>query len=115
MKNHVLERSVIALSLMIASSGFGFAQQPQPSPDAPQATQSTETQPSAHAQNNKQFTGTIVRQGQSLMLKDEYGTLTYKLDDQSKAQNYVGKRVKINGTLDSSARVLHVQSIQPGS
>ena len=112
MKNHFLERSVVILSLIIASSAFAFAQQPEPSP---QASQSNQPQPGAQAQNAQQFAGTIVRQGKSLMLKDSYGALAYKLDDQGKAQSYVGKRVKINGTLDSSTHVLHVQSIQTGS
>jgi uncharacterized protein DUF5818 len=111
MKNHFVCRSLYVLTLSAASVGILGAQQPRP--DTPPAAQSNQAQSSARATGNQQFTGMVVRQGQSLMLKDSYGVLTYKLDDQNKAQQYVGKRVKINGTLDSG-RVLHVQSIEPG-
>ena len=113
MKNHFVCRSLYVLSLSAASVGILGAQQSQPSPGTPPAAQSNQTQSSARPQGTQQFTGMVVRQGQSLMLKDSYGVLTYKLEDQNKAQEYVGKRVKINGTLDSG-RVLHVQSIEPG-
>jgi len=32
----------------------------------------------------------------------------YKLDDQIKAEQFAGKKVKINGTLDADAHTLHV-------
>jgi Protein of unknown function (DUF5818) len=115
MKNHFVCRSLCVLTVSAASVGILGAQQSRPSPDAPPAAQSNQAQSSARTTGNQQFTGMVVRQGQTLMLKDNYGVLTYKLDDQNKAQEYVGKRVKINGTLDSANRVLHVQSIEPGS
>ena len=114
MKNHFIRESALVLASLVVSVAFGHAQQPQPSP-APQATQSNQSQPSSQVQNVQQFTGMIVKQGKSFMLKDNYGALAYKLDDQSRAKDYVGKRVKINGILDSATRVLHVQSIETGS
>lgn len=115
MKNHFIRESAFVLASIVVGVAFGYAQQPQPSPDTPQATQSNQSQPSSQAQNVQQFTGMIVKQGKSFMLKDNYGALAYKLDDQSRAKDYVGKRVKINGILDSATRVLHVQSIETGS
>lgn len=115
MKSHFIRESSLVLLLFFMSVAFGSAQQPQSSPDTPQATQSSQTQATSQAQNVQQFTGMIVKQGKSFMLKDNYGALAYKLDDQSRAKDYVGKRVKINGILDSATRVLHVQSIETGS
>lgn len=45
------------------------------------------------------------------MLNDSATNITYKVDDQSKAKEYVGK-VRVTGTLDSSTNVIHVDSIQ---
>jgi len=32
----------------------------------------------------------------------------YKLDDQVKAEQFAGKKVKISGTLDAESHILHV-------
>ena len=36
----------------------------------------------------------------------------YKLDDQVKAEQFAGKKVKINGTLDSETHILHVFDVE---
>jgi len=38
--------------------------------------------------------------------------VSYKVDDDNKVKDYVGKQVKITGTLDPSANVIHVDSIE---
>src|SRR5579864_6684319 len=115
MKSHFIRESALVLLLIVVSVALASAQQPQSSPGTPQTTQSSQTQATSQAQNVQLFTGMIVKQGKNFMLKDSYGALAYKLDDQSRAKDYVGKRVKINATLDSATRVLHVQSIEAGS
>lgn len=37
----------------------------------------------------------------------------YRLDDQTRAQIFAGKRVKITGTLDSKSNTIHVLGIEP--
>ena len=39
-----------------------------------------------------------------LVVKQE----VYKLDDQVKAEQFAGKKVKLNGTLDSATRTVHI-------
>jgi len=37
----------------------------------------------------------------------------YHLDDQTRAQNYAGQRVKLTGTLDAKSSTIHVVAIEP--
>jgi hypothetical protein len=55
------------------------------------------------------FSGTIVKQGDRYMLQDESSGQTYDLDHQTEVQKYVGKRVKVHGTLDPSGKMIHLQ------
>ena len=81
---------------------------------------------SAQAQEEKEqksetFMGTIGQSKGTLVLKTGYATkdpnskTTYKLDDQEKAKQYVGKNVKVTGTLDASTNTIHVSDIAPTS
>lgn len=36
----------------------------------------------------------------------------YKLDDQVKAEQFAGKKVKLNGTLDSETHTLHISDLE---
>jgi hypothetical protein len=84
-----------------------------------------ETNPQAQAgqeeQKSQTFMGTIGKSKGTLVLKTGYATndpstkTTYKLDDQEKAKDYVGKNVKITGTLDASTNTIHVSDIKPAS
>lgn len=112
MKRNFLHVSVLLLTLAVAAMGSLYALEPQASPDTPQAGQSRQSQPPTQAQDAKEFTGTIVKQGGTLVLKDSAADITYKFDDASKVKEYVGKMVKVTGTLDSSTNVLRVESIQ---
>ena len=114
MKNSILRGSVLVLTLALASLGSLHAQEPhqtQPSPDTPQAGQPSAPQPSTQVQTAREFTGTIVKEGNSLRLKDDAGNANYKLDGQSKAKAYVGKQVKVTGKLDTSSNVIQVTSV----
>jgi hypothetical protein len=119
MKNYFIRGSVLALSLGVASMGSLYAQDAKPAQNDPQA-QPTQSQPAQNdaqasptsAQSAKEFTGTIVKEKGAMMLKDSASNMSYKVDDESKVKDYEGKQVKVNGTLDSSSNVIHVDSIQ---
>jgi len=70
-------------------------------PSTPQATAQT-------------FTGTIAKSGDTFTLNDSASKTTYTLDDTQRASQFVGKSVKVTGTLDSQTKMIHVQSIQAG-
>jgi hypothetical protein len=94
--------------------------QPLPPPDrAAQSAQPTDQQPvqSANALAPPQppaaqtFTGTIVKDGSTYVLRVS-GESVYHLDDQERAKQYEGKQVKIAGTLDANGNSLHITSIE---
>jgi membrane protein implicated in regulation of membrane protease activity len=73
------------------------------------------TQPQAQTQARKQtFTGTIAKADDGSYVL-EVGGASYRLDDQSTAAKYVGKQVKVTGTLDASTDTIHVSDIQPAT
>jgi hypothetical protein len=112
MKNNLVRGSVLALTLSVATMGSLYAQNAQPAQNSPQSPQSSQAQPAAQDQATKEFTGTIVKHGSALMLKDSSANISYKVDDDSKVKEYVGKQVKVTGTLDASSNVIHVDSIE---
>jgi cytoskeletal protein RodZ len=95
--------------------------QPTPSPDAPPATQqppdaqapdqaqapsSKATKPAAT--DSQTFSGTIVKSGEKYVLKDDAGH-TYDIDHQDDVKKFEGKRVRVQGTLDSTGKKIQVQ------
>ena len=75
------------------------------------AQANTPSTPQATAQT---FTGTIAKSGDTFTLNDSANKTTYTLDDTQRASQFVGKSVKVTGTLDSQTKMIHVQSIQAG-
>ena len=57
------------------------------------------------------LSGTIVRDRTKFVLRDS-GGIIYQLDDSTKAEPFEGRSVTITGTLEESARLMHVQQIQ---
>ena len=47
------------------------------------------------------------------VLYDAATKTTYQLDDQSLVQPYVGEKVKVDGTLDTATKTIHVADIKP--
>jgi len=66
----------------------------------------------AKHQDLKTFTGMIVKDGSKFMLKDMSSNTAYKVDDEKKVKDYIGKMVKVTGTLDQSGNVIQVESIE---
>jgi hypothetical protein len=87
--------------------------QPLPPPDRPQSPDPP-SQPShsiKQAPEAQTFAGTIEKDGNRYVLKVSSNSV-YELDDQEKAKQYVGKQVKIGGTLDAKGSSLHIISIE---
>jgi hypothetical protein len=61
----------------------------------------------------KTFSGNIVRENGALMLKDPVTKVSYKLNDPSKAKQYLGKQVKVSGKLDMNSNTIQVDTIEP--
>lgn len=78
----------------------------QPRPDSQPAT--TQTQQDA----TRALSGTIIKNGDQFVLTTA-DNVSFLLDDQERARNYQGKQVKVTGTVDTTARKIHVQKIEP--
>ena len=76
------------------------AQTEQQAPDSQAQTQQTEAQT---------FTGTIMKSDDKYVLKDSASGTMYDIDRQDLVKTHEGKRVRIQGTLDSDGKTIHVK------
>jgi cytoskeletal protein RodZ len=85
--------------------------QSQTPPD--QSTQSNPQQPEPETQQttSQSISGTIAKVNNKYVLQTS-DSVTYQLDDQSTAGQYVGKHVKVMGTLDRATGTIRVRSIE---
>jgi uncharacterized protein YdeI (BOF family) len=51
------------------------------------------------------FSGTVVKQGDKYVLKDDSGKI-YDIDHQSDVAKFDGKRVRVQGTLDANGKIM---------
>jgi outer membrane biosynthesis protein TonB len=84
--------------------------QPNPQPDAKPDTQQR-PEPETQQSTAQSVTGSVVKVAGKYMLETD-DNIAYQLDDQDKARQYEGKRVKVTGSLDRSTGILHVSSIE---
>jgi hypothetical protein len=82
------------------------AQTPDQSRSAPDAQAQPSSAEGAEGQN---FTGTIVKSGDKYKFQDTASGNTYDIDHQEQVKQFEGKKVRVHGTLDESAKVIHVQ------
>jgi hypothetical protein len=68
-------------------------------------------QPKQEQPKSATFTGNIVKDGEQFVLQETSGNV-YTLDDQERAKSFEGKAVKVTGTLDTEAKLIHVESIE---
>jgi uncharacterized protein YdeI (BOF family) len=110
--------------LIVAIGGSSYAQQadqdpaPASRPEAttPQQQQNdAQTPPASDTMTHEAsaFSGKITKEGGKLVLKDPVTKVSYKLDDQTQAKQYVGKSVKVSGKLDMNSNTIQVDSIEP--
>jgi hypothetical protein len=60
----------------------------------------------------KTFSGTVAKQGDIYILADKADKTNYQLVDSKKVDEFIGKNVKVTGTLDAENLTIHVQDIQ---
>jgi hypothetical protein len=60
----------------------------------------------------KTFSGTVMKQGDIYILSDKADKTNYQLVDSKKVSEFIGKNVKVTGTLDAENLTIHVQNIQ---
>jgi hypothetical protein len=104
--------AIMVLLLGFATTSYLSAQEENNGTSQQQAQAGSQSDTSAQQQDAKVFTGTIAKKGGALVLKDVTNSTTYQLDDQKKARSYVGKAVKVTGSLDASGNTIHVQDIE---
>ncbi len=61
----------------------------------------------------KMCTENCVKMGGKYVLYDAASKKVYKLDDQTKPQEFAGQSVKVTGSLDKSSETIHVTNIEP--
>src|ERR1700730_11350017 len=97
----------IFLSLVALVTLFSSAAAPVQATVLSIPTLQTKPQPEAET-----FMGTILRDSSSFVLSDSATKTRYTLDNPKKASLYEGKTVKVTGTLDTAANLIHVETIQ---
>ena len=60
----------------------------------------------------QEFQGTIERSGTKYILEDKASGARYQIDKQDRARQFIGKDVKITGTLDPSTNTIEVSEIK---
>ena len=82
---------------------------PPPSSRKPDSgEQSGSTADSGAAAGTQTFSGTVMKQGDKYVLKDDSGH-TYDIDHQDEVKKFEGKRVRVQGTLDASNNKIMVK------
>ncbi len=64
------------------------------------------------AKDAKECTLKCVNSGSKLVLYDARSKTTYQLDDQSKAKDFSGQKVKVTGEYDSGTKTISIKSIE---
>jgi hypothetical protein len=112
MKKSWIPSSILGLVLSVTAVAPMHAQNATPQTADPQTDQPMQQPETSKYEDIKAFTGMIVKDGSKLVLKDMSSSTEYKVDDEKKVKDYVGKMVKITGTLDQSRNVIQVESIE---
>jgi hypothetical protein len=89
----------------------------QQTPSTPATAQQPANAPQDDAHKTpaaQSFTGTVMKSGDTYVLKTA-DNMTYQLDDQTRAKQFEGKQVQVNGSLDSSNNTIKVQDIKQAS
>src|SRR5215510_7204425 len=68
-----------------------------------------------NAKDAKDCTIKCVQDGGKYVLYDSKAKSTYALDDQGKAKEFAGQKVKVSGTLERKGSIIHVSAISPAS
>jgi uncharacterized protein YdeI (BOF family) len=80
----------------------------QTTPGQTQSGQSEDSAAQSSANGEKEFVGTVVKQGDKYMFQDSSGT-SYNIDHQDEVKKFDGKKVRVHGTMDPDGKTIHVQ------
>lgn len=80
------------------------------SPNAKDSASSSSSASRSVQDDADSFTGTIMNQSQSYVLRN--GDHDYKLDDQAQAIKFKGRKVKVTGSLEKQSNTIHVNKIE---
>ena len=80
-------------------------QPPSQTPDTTAPESGSKAGSSSAPTDTQTFSGTVVKQGDKYMLKDDSGKM-YDIDHQSDVAKFEGKRVRVQGTLDANGKIL---------
>ncbi len=87
---------------------------PATAPKSPQQQPvSAPSSDDAQTQQALAFSGRVTSEQGQLVLKDPVTKMTYQLDNQARARQYVGKQVKVTGILELKSNTIHIDSIEP--
>ena len=84
------------------------SQTPDPSTPESGSKSNTSTGATAGATDSQTFSGTVMKQGDKYVLKDDTGQV-YDIDHQTDVAKFDGKRVRVQGTLDPSGKKIIVK------
>jgi hypothetical protein len=65
--------------------------------------------------DSKACTLQCVKMGGKFVLYDAAKKATFQLDDQDKAKEFAGQKVKITGTYDEASKTIHITTIEAAS
>jgi hypothetical protein len=95
------------------STDMPSSQQSTPTSQQPQTPNASENQPSTdQPKGDVTVTGKVVKSKGSLVIQDDASNSTYKVDNEDQLKQYMGKNVKVTGTLDAQTKTIHVTNIE---
>ncbi len=81
-------------------------QQPGQQPEQPGQAPGSQA---GQTQGTQTFTGVIVKSGDKYVLQDASTGTNYDIDHQDLVSQHVGRKVRVNGTLDPDGKTIHLQ------
>ena len=90
------------------SSQTPSSQSPDAAAPTSRSSESNSAADTGAATGTQTFSGTVVKQGDKYVLKDDAGK-TYDIDHQDEVKKFDGKRVRVQGTLDPSTNKIMVK------
>ena len=119
-----LATAITLLTLVLGPSMHAQQADQDPAPATPHQADPAAAQPQereaqmpasgdATTQEAKTFSGRVVKENGEFVLKDPVTQVSYKLSDQPKAKQYVGKQVKVTGKLDTNSNTIQLNAIEP--
>jgi hypothetical protein len=107
-------KRILTIIATLGLAGFGLNLSAQQTPSAQsQDAAAQQQQVNTQSQQSKSFEGKIMKSGDKLVLQEASTQTAYQLDDQDKAKQFEGQKVKVVATMDSSTNTLHIVDITP--